>query len=124
MGMPELIERHDDSSEEDTVEFSVGSSTVTSDTESVTDVNEDYSVEERSIGTSESSVIVIENLEAVEEGGVPAWYTACSACEQYGYVGHANGACTDIRPMEISVQPGQYVDCRAIVANELRRLGI
>ena len=64
-GIPDLIDRHDDSSEEDTVEFSVGSSEVTSDTERVTTVDEDSSVEESSVGTNESSVIQIENLEMV-----------------------------------------------------------
>jgi len=39
----DLIELYDDSSEEDTVEFNVDSSDVTSDTESVRNVNEDSS---------------------------------------------------------------------------------
>jgi len=56
-GMPDLIDRHDDSSKEDTMKYSVSSYEVTSDTESVTTVNEDSSVEESSIGTNESPVI-------------------------------------------------------------------
>ena len=87
MGIPDLIDCHDDSSEEDTVEFSLGSSCVTDDIESVTTVDEDSSLEEGSIGTSGSSVIKIENLEA-GGGDVPEWYTACFTCDTYGHGGH------------------------------------
>jgi len=120
VGIPELIDRHDDSNEEDTVEFSVGSSYVASDAESVTTVDEDINVEEGSIGTSGSSVIRIENLEAVV-GEAPERYTTCFTCEVYDHGGHTYGACANIRPRETLVQPRQY---RVVMANELRRLGI
>jgi len=67
VGMPDLIDRHDDSSEEDTIQDSIGSSELRSVTESDTTVIEDSSVEESSVGTNESPMIQIENLEMVEE---------------------------------------------------------
>ena len=67
VGMPDLIDQHDDSSEEYTIQDSIGSSELMSDTEIATTVNEDSSVEESSIGTNESPVIQIENLDMVEE---------------------------------------------------------
>jgi len=95
-GMPDLIDCHGDSSEENTVTFSVGLSDVTSDTESVTIVDEDSSVDERLIGTSGSSVIQIENLEVVG-GDVSERYTTCftCTCAIYGHGGHTYDACTN-----------------------------
>ena len=70
---------------------------MTSDTESMTTVNKDISVEESSVGTNESPVIQIENLEMVEEA-VPER----RACLTYVMYGHTTAACTDRRPKEAS----------------------
>ena len=97
--MPDLIDRHDDSNEEDTIQESISSPELGSVTESATTANEDSSVAYGSDGTNESPVIQIENLEMVEEA-VP------ERC-----------AC-------LTKASKQCIDYRLVMANELRRLGI
>ena len=65
--MPDLIDRHNDSSEEDTVEYSVDYSDGTSDTESATPVDEDSSGDENSIRSNGSLVIQIDSIELVRD---------------------------------------------------------
>ena len=114
VGMPDLIDRHDDSSKEDTIQDSISSSELRSEDESATTAIEDSSVEESSVGTNESPVIQIENMEMVEEA-VPEWHT-CLTCVMHG---HTTAACTDRRPREASDTPRQYIDYRVVMANEL-----
>ena len=117
--MRNLVSECLDFSKEDTIQDSISSSELRSEDESATTVIEDSSVEESSVGTNESPVIQIENLEMVEED-VPEWRT-CLTCEMHG---HTNAARTDRRPSEASETPRQYIDYRVVMANELRRLGI
>ena len=71
------------------------------------------------VGTNESLVIQIENLDMVGED-VPERCT-CLTCEMHGYT---KEACTDRIPREVSETPMQYIEYRVVMANELRRLGI
>ena len=66
----------------------------------MTTVIEDSSVEESSVGTNESPVFQIENMDMVGDD-VPERRT-CLTCEMHG---HANEACTDRRPKEVSETP-------------------
>jgi len=118
--MPDLIDCHNDFSEEATVEFGVDSSDVTSDTESMTTVQEDSSDKESFIETNEPKVIHIDNLELVRED-IPERRT-CFTCAIYvhGRSGDTTDACTDRRPRVASEIPGQYIYCRIVIANELR----
>ena len=119
VGMPDLIDRHDDSSKEDTIQDSIGSPELGSVTESATTAIEDSSVACGSDGTNESPVIQIENLEMVEEA-VPER----RACLTYVMHGHTTPACTDRKPKEASETPKQGIDYRLVMVNELRWLGI